>query len=42
MIKDSAVRRLRDEFLRYITREDVIDTLDVETIFFCTAEASKA
>ncbi|MDR1744176.1 MAG: hypothetical protein LBS30_00295 [Planctomycetota bacterium] len=42
MIKDNAVRRLRDEFIRYITDEDAVDTLDVETIFFCTAEASKA
>lgn len=42
MIKDNAVRRLRDEFLRCISDEEVIDTLDVETIFFCTVEASKA
>jgi hypothetical protein len=42
MIKDNAVRRLRDEFVRFITDEDVVDLLDVETIFFCTAEVSKA
>ena len=42
MIKDNAVRRLRDEFVNNITAEQEVDALDVETIFFCTTEASKA
>ena len=42
MIKDNSVRRLRDEFLDDIVSEEEVDTLDVETIFFCTIEASKA
>ena len=42
MIKDNAVRRLRDEFVDNITEELDVDALDVETIFFCTTEVSKA
>lgn len=42
MIKDNAIRRLRDEFVAYITDSAEVDALDVETIFFCTTEASKA
>ncbi len=42
MIRDNAVRRLRDEFLGSITAEQEVDTLDVETIFLCAAEPSKA
>lgn len=41
MIKDNSVRRLKDEFVLNITDEQEVDTLDVETIFFCSAEASK-
>ncbi len=40
MIKDNAVRRLRDEFLNSIAAEQEVDALDVETIFLCAAEAS--
>ena len=42
MIKENSVRRLKDEFVRNITAEQEVDQLDVETIFFCSAEASKA
>lgn len=42
MIKDNTVRRLRDEFVDSITMEQEVDALDVETIFFCTTEVSKA
>lgn len=42
MIKDNAIRRLRDEFIDNITVEQEVDALDVETIFFCTTEVSKA
>ena len=42
MIKDNAVRRLRDEFVGNITAEEEVDSLDVETIFLCTTEVSKA
>ncbi len=42
MIKDNAVRRLRDEFIAFISRIEDADMLDVETIFFLTAEVSKA
>lgn len=42
MIKDNAVRRLKDEFIGGITREEDVDALDVETIFLCTTEVSKA
>ena len=42
MIKDNAIRRLRDEFVNNITDEREVDSLDVETIFFCATEASKA
>ena len=42
MIKDNAIRRLRDEFLGSITSEVEVDSLDVETIFLCTTEVSKA
>ena len=40
MVKDNAVRRLKDEFIANITEEYVVDQLDVETIFFCSAEAT--
>jgi hypothetical protein len=42
MIKDNAIRRLRDEYVGNITDAVEVDALDVETIFFCTIEASKA
>ena len=42
MIRDNAIRRLRDEFVANITREEDVDALDVETIFLCTTEVSKA
>lgn len=42
MIKDSAVRRLKDEFVDSITTEQEVDALEVETIFFCAAEAPSA
>lgn len=42
MIKDNAIRRLRDEFVENIIAEEEVDTLDVETIFLCTTEVSKA
>lgn len=42
MIKDNAIRRLREEFLANITATEDVDALDVETIFFCTTEVSKA
>lgn len=42
MIKDSAIRRLRDEYVENISAEVVVDDLDVETIFLCTTEVSKA
>ena len=41
MIKDNAVRRLKDEFVGAIIAEQEVDNLDVEMIFFCSAEASK-
>lgn len=41
MIKDNAIRRLRDEFVGYISEEEEVDSLDVETIFFCTTETTK-
>ncbi len=41
MIKENSVRRLKDEFVDNIVEEQEIDQLDVETIFFCSAEASK-
>lgn len=41
MIKDNAIRRLRDELIENIIVEEDVDSLDVETIFFCTVEASK-
>ncbi len=41
LIKDNAVRRLKDEFIAHIAMEEEVDPLDVETIFFFTAEASK-
>ncbi|MCD8138932.1 MAG: hypothetical protein LUE17_03980 [Planctomycetaceae bacterium] len=42
MIKDNAIRRLRDEFVPSIVALEEIDALDVETIFLCTTEVSKA
>lgn len=42
MIRDNAVRRLRDEFVVNISEEEDADALDVETIFLCTTEVSKA
>lgn len=42
MIKDNAIRRLREEFVENITAEEDVDALDVETIFLCTTEVSKA
>lgn len=42
MIKDNAIRRLRDEFIGHITDAAEVDSLDVETIFLCTTEVSKA
>ena len=42
MIKDSAIRRLRDEFVGSIVATEDVDSLDVETIFLCTNEATKA
>ncbi|MDR0362891.1 MAG: hypothetical protein LBJ46_09465 [Planctomycetota bacterium] len=41
MIRDNAVRRLREEFLLNIIEEQDVDNFDVEAIFFCSAEASK-
>ncbi len=41
MIKDNAVRRLRDEFVGCICDKQNVDALDVETIFFCTTETMK-
>ncbi|MDR1612190.1 MAG: hypothetical protein LBT97_05330 [Planctomycetota bacterium] len=41
MIRDNTVRRLKDEFVLAIIDEQEIDNIDVETIFFCSAEASK-
>jgi|GEM_PF-2005313 hypothetical protein len=41
MIRDNSIRRLRAEFIANITSECVVDGLDVETIFLCTAETSK-
>lgn len=42
MIRDNAIRRLRDEYARHITSATPVDGLDIETIFLCTTEASKA
>lgn len=42
MIRDNTVRRLRDEVVGNIVDEREADSLDVELIFFCTAEATKA
>lgn len=42
MIKDNAVRRLKDEFVGGVTEAREVDALDVETIFLCTTEVSKA
>lgn len=42
MIKDNAVRRLRDEFVQNIVREEDVDNLDMEMIFFCSTEPSNA
>ena len=42
MIRDNAIRRLRDEFVKYISDTEDVDSLDVETIFLCTTEVSKA
>ncbi len=42
MIRDNSIRRLRDEFVANIIQEVDVDGLDVETIFLCTTEASKA
>lgn len=41
MVKDNSVRRLKDEFVVNIVDEREVDQLDVETIFFCSAEATK-
>ncbi len=41
MIKENSVRRLKDEFVSNIVNEVEVDQLDVEMIFFCSAEASK-
>ena len=41
MIKDNAVRRLRDEYVNGITATEDVDSLDVETIFLCTTEVTK-
>lgn len=41
LIKENTVRRLKDEYLENITGEREVDQLDVEMIFFCSAEASK-
>ena len=40
MVKDNAVRRLKDEYIASISEEYEVDQLDVETIFFCSAEAT--
>ncbi len=42
MIRDNAIRRLRSEFKSNITEEAEVDALDVETIFLCATEVSKA
>lgn len=42
MIKDNAIRRLREQFVAHITDAREVDNLDVETIFVCTTEVSKA
>lgn len=42
MIKDNAIRRLRDEFVGHISEVTDVDALDVEIIFLCTKEVSKA
>lgn len=42
MIRDNTVRRLRDEAVGHIVEEQQVDGLDVETIFICTVEASRA
>jgi hypothetical protein len=41
MIKDNAIRRLRDEFVGCIDGAVEVDALDVESIFFCAAETAK-
>ncbi|MDR1519309.1 MAG: hypothetical protein LBU23_04075 [Planctomycetota bacterium] len=42
LVKDNSVRRLKDEFLERIVLSQDVDELDVETIFFCATEVSKA
>ncbi len=42
MVKDNAVHRLKDEFVQHIASEVEVDDFDVESIFFCTTEVSKA
>ena len=41
MVKDNSVRRLKDEFVVNIVDEREVDQLDVETIFLCSAVATK-
>ncbi|MDR1536194.1 MAG: hypothetical protein LBU64_14085 [Planctomycetota bacterium] len=42
MLKGNTVRRLKDEFRERIVDSREVDELDVETIFLCAAEVSKA
>ncbi len=42
LVRDNSIRRLRDEFLKNITAVEDVDQIDVEMIFLCTAEVSKA
>lgn len=42
MIRENSIHRLKSEFLNNITSEVDLDTLDVETIFLCTTEVTKA
>jgi hypothetical protein len=42
MVQGNAVRRLRTEFKNSILDEAEVDEFDVESIFLCTTEVSKA
>lgn len=42
LIRENEVRRLKDEFIGAIVDEAEVDRLDVEMIFFCSAEASQS
>ncbi|MDR2390960.1 MAG: hypothetical protein LBE84_04680 [Planctomycetota bacterium] len=42
LVKDNAIKRLKDEYRDRIVESQDVDEFDVESIFLCTAEVSKA